>query len=161
MTSADDPREWPPFEDWDSDSTLNPERHFREVERRLDAAVSQGLADVTAHGLTVEDWSGRSYYKNEELTWNFWFVNRRPRGIEIEKVSISIRVDEVDLTVARVGLRAEVSQPCKPSRWVNAEGCDLKVDELLAGGLAGRVISGLERGRAWLEGRSEVTPPSD
>ena len=96
------------------------ERRFRKAERVLDEMLAVAETTIEERGAAVADWSGRTnHYQNERLSWNYRFETRRPRGAEIEKVSVQVALGEEGPSSITVRRCAEIFQLGKRSRWSN------------------------------------------
>lgn len=94
------------------------EQRFRESERELDKLLLAAKMALNRSGIEITDWSGRKYhYKNERLSWDHWFVAKRSRGSEIEKVTVRIEMTEEDPDSVTVATHSEIFQTGKTSRW--------------------------------------------
>lgn len=123
------------------------EKRFREAERRLDEMLRRDEAVITARGIIISDWSGRTYhYKNEYLSWSYWFETRRARGSEIEKVWVTVSLEEHDVGVVEVRRGAEIFQIGKLSRWQSATEELLPLAEMARLGLASIVLEAIQAG---------------
>lgn len=112
--------------------------------RRAEAAIA-------ARGLNVSEWSARTYhYKNEYLRWNYSFETRRPRGSEIEKVIVTVSLDEGEPGAVTVWWRAELFQVGSLSRWQSAVEMRLSLEDAERKGLAAIVLEAADAGEAAL-----------
>jgi len=80
------------------------ELKFRHAENELDKLLLAAKWALKDEDVTIRDWSGRKYhYKNERLSWNYWFEKKWPRDSEILKVSVHVSSTEEEPTMATFG----------------------------------------------------------
>lgn len=95
----------------------------REVEQILDRLITDTIAQLKEHNVTITDQSARTYhYKNHFLSWSYRFESQRLyRGPEIALVTVSMTWDEPAVVDAsreiRVWSQAAILQIGKVSRW--------------------------------------------
>lgn len=126
------------------------EKLFRESERRLDELMRRDEAAILAEGITITDWSARAYhYKNEHLSWSYWFEIKRARGRggEIEKVSVTLSLYEHEPDSLRVKSGAEIFQIGQLSRWRDTKEEILSLDEAARRGLSNIVLEAIRAGK--------------
>jgi hypothetical protein len=129
------------------------EKRFREAERQLDELMRRDEAVITARGITISDWSARKYhYKNEHLSWSYWFETRRARGSEIEKVLVVISLNELEASAVSVRRSAEIFQIGKLPRWSSGTEELLPLEEMAHRGLASIVLEAIQAGESEVAG---------
>lgn len=122
------------------------EKRFREAERQLDELLRRDEAVITDRGITISDWSGRTYFRNDHLSWSQRFEIKRPRGSEIEKVWIRVSLYEHDVGVVEVWRSAEIFQIGQLSRWQSTIEELLPLAEMARRGLASFVVEAIHAG---------------
>jgi hypothetical protein len=132
---------------WAAPVMKEAEKRFREAELQLDELLRRDEAVIAARGITIADWSARTYhYKNDYLSWSQWFEIKRPRGSEIEKVWVTVSLEEHDVGVVEVRRGAEIFQIGKLSRWQSATEELLPLAEMARRGLASIVLEAIHAG---------------
>jgi hypothetical protein len=132
---------------WATPMVNETEKRFREAERQLDELLRRDEAIIAARGITIADWSGRKYhYKNEHLSWSYWFETRRARGSEIENVLVAVSLNEHEASTVRVGRSAEIFQIGKLPRWSSGTEELLPLEEMVHRGLANIVLEAIHAG---------------
>ena len=131
---------------WASPMINEAEKRFREVERQLDELLRSDEAVITARGIIISDWSGRTYFRNDYLSWCQRFETRRPRGSEIEKVWVRVSLDEHDVSTLSVWRGAEIFQIGQLSRWQSTTEELLPLAEMARRGLANIVLEAIHAG---------------
>lgn len=125
------------------------EKRFREAERQLDEMLRSDEAIIAARGITISDRSARKYhYKNEHLSWSYWFETRRARGSEIENVWVRVSLYEHDVSTLKVSRGAEIFQIGKLRRWSSGTEELLPLEEMAHRGLASIVLEGIQAGES-------------
>ena len=126
------------------------EKQFREAERRLDEVLRGDEAAIAARGVSVTDWSVRAHVHNDYPRWSYSFETRRPRGSEVEKVTVNVSLDEGEPGVVNVWWRAEIFQLGQLSRWQSTNEMRLSLEGAVRKGLAAIVLEAVGAGEAAL-----------
>ncbi len=104
---------------------------------------------LVANGITITDRSSRAYnYKTESLSWYYWFETRRTRGSEVEKVLVSVCLDEANPRVLKIGKLADIFQIGQRSRWQNYTEELLPLENAVRIGLSNIVMEAVRAGKA-------------
>ena len=123
------------------------ELKFRHAENELDKLLLAAKWALKDEDVTIRDWSGRKYhYKNERLSWNYWFEKKWPRDSEILKVSVHVSSTEEEPTMVNIRTFAEIFQVGKKSRWSTTTESIISLEEAVRRGLTDIVTSGIREG---------------
>jgi hypothetical protein len=124
------------------------ESQFREAEQQLDALVFRDRAGLETFGIEIADESTRTYAREPMLVWEYRFESRRPRGSDVEKVTVRLRMDEFDCPRVEVEARAEIFSIGARSRWAQDWERSLSLEALVQQGLGNIVRQCIDDGHA-------------